>query len=117
MGKASMNIPGMGIVQNLPVPDLTPFRRVPPTTPCAPPIDTCDDLVTTDLRATAVLHEFLTRVAQGFAAYKDIATSAVQTYAAGQEESEAGIRASCASAAPGLPNINPALTSPAPDEE
>ena len=116
MNQANQRYGEMGIVRNLPIPDLTELRRFPQAGACEPHVHLCDELAMADRLCTTALHEFLTSVTQGFSAYRDIAATAARIYADGATDSVERIRSSCAQQASGLPTVSPALTDPAPEE-
>ncbi|MFI7677941.1 hypothetical protein [Actinophytocola sp. NPDC049390] len=101
----------MSGIQNLSVPDLAGLGRAAPRASCDPGVHSCGALVTEDLVATTVLHEYLTWMRQDFTAYRDFARSSVQVYLNGQSLTEQEFRSHFA----GLPSVDPALHDPAPE--
>jgi hypothetical protein len=98
---------------HLPVPDLAPLRRTTQAAGCTPAVVTCPQLVAADAGATVKLHEFLTHMAQGITAYRDIVSKCAQTYADGAAYSEATIKAVCTyDSRQMLPDVAPGLTTP-----
>lgn len=98
---------------HLPVPDLAPLRRTTRAAACTPAVVTCAQLVAADTAATVKLHEFLTHMAQGVTAYRDIVSRCAQTYADGAAYSAATIKAVCTyDSRQMLPDVAPGLTGP-----
>lgn len=99
----------------MPVPDLTPLNRTTQAASCAPGVVRCGQVVEADPKATAKLHEFVTHMAQGITAYRDLVSKCAQTYADGAAYSEATLRAACTyDSRQMLPDIAPTLTATKP---